>query len=59
METQIRLQTNEMFERKPEQVIAPDWTESEWFEVWLKLARREYEPVENPAAEPVISDQEI
>lgn len=22
--------------------IVPDWTESEWFQVWLKLARRDY-----------------
>jgi len=22
----------------------PDWTESEWFQVWLKLARHEYQP---------------
>jgi len=32
-----------------DQTIAPDWTESEWFEVWLKLARREYEPADERA----------
>jgi hypothetical protein len=26
-----------------EQVAVADWTESEWFEEWLKLARGEYE----------------
>jgi hypothetical protein len=24
--------------------LAIDWTESEWFAVWLRLARGEYEP---------------
>ena len=23
--------------------IAIDWTEAEWFQVWLKLARRDYQ----------------
>ena len=31
------------FRPEVETTIAADWTESEWFEVWLKLARREYE----------------
>ena len=43
METETRLQTDETFQPKDEMAIAPDWTESEWFEVWLKLARREYD----------------
>jgi len=30
-----------------EATITPDWTESEWFEIWLKLARREYETAKN------------
>jgi len=29
-------QTQEPKSRK----IEPDWTESEWFQIWLKLARR-------------------
>ena len=27
-----------------------DWTESEWFSVWLRLARGEYKPVNAEAA---------
>jgi hypothetical protein len=27
--------------------IEPDWTESEWFQVWLKLARHQDEEVLN------------
>ena len=25
-------------------VLPVDWTESEWFRIWLKLARNEYHP---------------
>ena len=25
-----------------------DWTESEWFAVWLRLARGEYQPAKQP-----------
>ena len=29
---------------REQNALAPDWTESEWFAEWLKLARGEYEP---------------
>ena len=38
-DTQVKEQT-----RQNENTIVPDWTESEWFQVWLKLARHEYQP---------------
>jgi hypothetical protein len=47
MENEIELQENEMSRPGETTVIASDWTESEWFDVWLKLARREYEPAKN------------
>ncbi|HMJ64756.1 MAG TPA: hypothetical protein VK615_05350 [Candidatus Binatia bacterium] len=54
METEIRTQIDVPsrdcgigVERENQRNIAPDWTESEWFAVWLKLARREYEPAKN------------
>jgi hypothetical protein len=28
---------------KPPKTVIVDWTESEWFQVWLQLARREYQ----------------
>jgi hypothetical protein len=37
-DTQVKEQT-----RQNEKTIVPDWTESEWFQVWLKLARHEYQ----------------
>jgi hypothetical protein len=46
METKARIQTDDAFEMQEQEKIAPDWTESEWFEVWLKLARHEHEPAE-------------
>lgn len=30
--------------RRKELATAPDWTEREWFEVWLRMARRSYPP---------------
>ena len=47
MENEITLQNNDASRVDETTVVAPDWTESEWFDVWLKLARREYEPVKN------------
>jgi hypothetical protein len=47
MENETNLQTEESFPQDEQNVIAPDWTESEWFEVWLKLARREYESTDD------------
>jgi hypothetical protein len=54
METEIRTPTDASSrsggiggERENQRKIAADWTESEWFKVWLKLARREYEPAKN------------
>ena len=47
MEKEIALQDNDVSRADETTVVAPDWTESEWFDVWLKLARREYEPVKN------------
>jgi hypothetical protein len=46
METKARMQTDEVSETQEQERIAPDWTESEWFEVWLKLARHELEPAQ-------------
>jgi hypothetical protein len=37
-DTQVKERT-----RENENTIVPDWTESEWFQVWLKLARHEYQ----------------
>jgi hypothetical protein len=42
MDNQTNTQTKEQA-RENEKTITPDWTESEWFQVWLKLARREYQ----------------
>jgi len=50
METEVRTQTDASkkgLEPQNDLKTAPDWTESEWFEVWLKLARREHEPTKN------------
>jgi len=50
METEVRTQTDapkKGLEPQNDRQIAPDWTESEWFAVWLKLARREDEPAKN------------
>jgi hypothetical protein len=42
MDTQTNSQTKG--ETRDEKVtITPDWTESEWFQVWLKLARKDYQ----------------
>jgi hypothetical protein len=30
-------------DRLETRTIEPDWTESEWFQVWLKLARQNHE----------------
>jgi hypothetical protein len=30
--------------------IEPDWTESEWFQIWLKLARDSYSDAKNGVA---------
>lgn len=51
MDNETNLQSEELFPPEAATVIAPDWTESEWFEVWLKLARREYEPEPEPTAD--------
>lgn len=40
--TQKQIENEAVVDNTPA-TIAPDWTESEWFEVWLKLARREYQ----------------
>ena len=42
MDNQTNSQTSG--ETRDEKVtITPDWTESEWFQVWLKLARKDYQ----------------
>jgi hypothetical protein len=38
METTLSPRTGEQ-----PQKIAVDWTESEWFQVWLRLAKRDYQ----------------
>ena len=43
MDTDTQTQLEETVERSGSLRVEPDWTESEWFEVWLKLARHEYE----------------
>lgn len=47
MENEVKLQESPVSQEGEATVIVPDWTESEWFDVWLKLARREHEPVKN------------
>jgi len=42
MDNQTNTQIDEQT-RENEKTIVPDWTESEWFRVWLKLARRDYQ----------------
>ena len=34
-------------DRPETRTIEPDWTESEWFQVWLKLARQSHEEALN------------
>lgn len=41
-----RNQEERLREVREDHRLPADWTESEWFEVWLKLARREYRPAE-------------
>jgi len=44
MDNQTNIQTKTNGEVRDEKVtITPDWTESEWFQVWLKLARKDYQ----------------
>jgi hypothetical protein len=40
-----QLVSNELEEppNREMKIIEPDWTESEWFQVWLKLARQNHE----------------
>jgi len=47
MENEIELQDNDVSRVAETTVIAPDWTESEWFRVWLKLARQNNEEALN------------
>ena len=47
MENETKLVGDESSRPQVEATITPDWTESEWFEIWLKLARREYEKAKN------------
>jgi hypothetical protein len=48
MENEAKLVVKDGSSRpEAETTIKPDWTESEWFDVWLKLARREYEKAKN------------
>jgi hypothetical protein len=39
MEDQTKLESEEVLEPSKETVLTPDWTESEWFNEWLTLAR--------------------
>jgi hypothetical protein len=43
MDNDTNIQSGEEF-REEQSKITPDWTESEWFQVWLKLARRDHQP---------------
>jgi hypothetical protein len=43
MDDQMTLQSEEAFQTDEQKVFTTDWTESEWFEIWLKLARGEYD----------------
>jgi hypothetical protein len=47
MENETKLVGDETTRPQVDATITPDWTESEWFEIWLKLARREYEKAKN------------
>jgi hypothetical protein len=47
MENETTLVGDEASRPQAETTITADWTESEWFEIWLKLARREYESANN------------
>jgi hypothetical protein len=43
MDNQTNIQTSGEVRDEKKITITPDWTESEWFQVWLKLARKEYQ----------------
>jgi hypothetical protein len=47
MENESKFVDDQTFRSEVETTVPADWTESEWFEVWLKLARREYEKAQN------------
>lgn len=46
MDNESSIQSGEQT-REEQSKITPDWTESEWFQVWLKLARRDYQTAGN------------
>ena len=43
MDNQTNIQTSGEVRDEKKITITPDWTESEWFQVWLKLARKDYQ----------------
>jgi hypothetical protein len=47
MKDEMNTELEAPVQQSPDIRIDPDWTESEWFEVWLKLARHEYETAVN------------
>jgi hypothetical protein len=44
----------EKSERSESRKLEIDWTKSEWFAVWLRLARGEYQPKPEPITAPSV-----
>jgi hypothetical protein len=47
---ELTLESAETGQDEKEVRIEPEWTDSEWFQVWLELARRPHQAANPPSA---------